>query len=490
MLFRSCADDLVQYKGGMGFLYCPGRRLLCTLEIFYPKQRFERETLLAFFASVSCSSNVAPEAPLNIIIIGLEPLGTRYMSLYGYPSRTTPALESFAQSGVVFRNAISPSSWTLPVFMSLFTSTYPSQHKLVNKYSVYTKDQQVLSDLRALSPRIVTLAQILQAQGYATAAFTGGAGVSKDFGYDAGFDVYYETPPFGGLDELVPKAVQWLKEQTGKKTFVFIMAYDLHGRYPLSSARHKALVRKLGKKFIGDVDSYWQYREKSVDKAMPALSQKDVQSWQTWYAEKIREADEKIGRFFRTLQDQGVFDHTVVVVTAGSGNEFYEHGKFDHGHSLYDELIKVPLIMRIPGVGKTAVEGQVRIIDVMPTLLDLARIVPDERVKRQMQGVSLLPMLRGKPLPLDAFSETDYLYNTFKRSLRTSDAWKFIYSLDSGDRELYDLKTDPLERRNLVESEPARAYELEQRLFDWMHSMGTDRHAHWKLLKRVLQTSQ
>ena len=82
--YGACADDLVQYKGGMGFLYCPGRRLLCTLEIFYPKQRFERETLLAFFASVSCSSNVAPEAPLNIIIIGLEPLGTRYMSLYGF----------------------------------------------------------------------------------------------------------------------------------------------------------------------------------------------------------------------------------------------------------------------------------------------------------------------------------------------------------------------------------------------------------------------
>ncbi len=404
----------------------------------------------------------------NLIIIAFDPLGANHLKMCGYSRDTAPNLDAFASRGFLFRNAVSPSSWTLPVFMSWFTSLYPSRHKVVNKYSLFTEQKQELSNLQKLAPGAVTLARVMKDNGYATAGFTGDAGLEGVFGYREGFDVYYDKTVFGGFDLVFPMAAQWLKEHGSERFFLFVQGYDVHGKFDNGTDFKSAFADpSYAGKYRGTPDEYWQLRNDSLEGSLPAMSGKDLQFWRDWYDGKIFESDKKLGVFLAALESMGLLDRSIVVISSASGNEFYEHGGFDHGYSLYDELIRVPLVIRIPGVQGRIIEQQVRTIDIMPTVLDILGISGGENIRKQMQGVSLVPFMKGQPLGLSAFSETDYLLHTFKRSLRTSDGWKLIYTVETEKRELYNLNTDPGETVNCLYTEPVKAYELEQEFWDW-----------------------
>ncbi|MDD2703410.1 MAG: sulfatase [Candidatus Omnitrophica bacterium] len=467
--YGACVDELIRYRGVSAFIYAADRKTLFRVELFYPKEHFDKERALAVLRSFSERERTPGELVdyrgCNLIIIGFDPLGANHLKLYGYERDTAPNLDAFARESVLFRNAVSPSSWTLPVFMSWFTSLYPSQHKVVNKYSFTGGKRQVYSNLQKLSPGTVTLAQVLKNDGYATAGFTGDAGVEGIFGYSQGFDVYYDKTAFGGFSLVFPKALQWLKKHRGEKVFLFIQAYDVHGRYKHEkNFRNKFADPSYKGKYRGTPAEYWQLRNESLENKPLALAEEDVQFWKDWYDGKIYEADKKLGAFLDELRGMGLYDNTIIVVSSASGNEFYEHRRFDHGYSLYDELIRVPLIIKIPGIEGKIIPEQVRTVDIMPTVLDLLGVGVGETTEKQMRGVSLVPFVHGESLKLDAFSETDYLLYSFKRSLRTSDGWKFIYSLESGERELYNLNIDPSETRNLADEEPQKALELEKEL--------------------------
>ncbi|MDD5669423.1 MAG: sulfatase-like hydrolase/transferase [Candidatus Omnitrophica bacterium] len=403
--------------------------------------------------------------------MGFDPLGANHLKMYGYSRETSPNLEAFSRDGFLFKNAVSPSSWTLPVFMSWFTSLYPSQHRVVNKYSSFDEKKEVYSNLQELSPGTVTLAQILKNNGYATAGFTGGAGMDGVFGYSQGFDRYYDKTTFGGFDLVFPMAIEWLKEHKKGKFFLFIHGYDVHGRYKNDkNFKNKFADPMIKSKYQGTPEEYWQLRNESLEDKPFNLNGEDVQFWRNWYDGKIYEADQKVGRFLEQIQALGLADNTVIIISSASGNEFYEHKRFDHGYSLYDELIRIPLIIKIPGIQGKIIPEQVRTLDIMPTVMDVLGISSDAAVKQQMRGVSLVPFMKGKPVRLDAFSETDYLLHTFKRSVRKSDGWKFIYTQETDERELYNLNDDPQESNNLIDREPDKAYELERELMRWRSS--------------------
>lgn len=428
----------------------------------------------------------------NVLFVSFDALQAAHTSCLGYFRKTTPTIDSFAEGGFLFKNAVAQASWTVPSTMSYMTSLYPSQHRVVNKYSTYTEDEKVISNLENLSPGVITLAEVLKENGYLTGGFTGDAGVGAKFGFGSGFDVYFEGAVFSGMDTSIPEAVKWLKVNHQKRFFMFLHGYDCHGQFdpPDGFTREFVDPPYAGPLKGGKIEES-VFREDGLENKPVELTDEDVRFWRALYDEKIKDVDERFAEFIQELRALGVLEKTIVVLFSDHGTEFYEHKKFDHGFSLYDELIRVPIIFWLPDTkGGVKISDQVRAIDVMPTLLDLLGVKVSDKVKKQMQGISLLPLMNGTHIELPAYSETDYRYYAFKRSIRTPDGFKFIYSLDTNVGELYDLNNDPGETQNLVEKEKRIAYELEQKLFAWMKSMGQDENYHKKLLKGVLKIKE
>lgn len=412
----------------------------------------------------------------NVVFVSFDALQAAHTSCLGYPKKTTPTIDGFAAKGFLFTQAIAQSSWTVPSSMSWFTSMYPSEHKVVNKYSTYTENEKILTDLSKLSPNVITLTEMLKKNGYVTGGFTGDAGVSAKFGFGKGFDAYVDDKKFAGMDHSVPPAIAWLRQNKDKKFFMFLHGYDSHGQYdPPNGYTRRFVDFKYKGPLKGGKEEQGRFREEGLEKGSMQLTKEDVRFWRALYDEKISDADARFREFVEELKKLGLLEKTIIIITADHGTEFYEHKRFDHGFSLYEELIHVPLVIYLPGIpGGKKIKDQVRGIDIMPTILAFLKIIPDPNVQKQMRGVSLIPLLEGKRLELTAFSETDYRLYAHKRSIRKPDGWKFIYSLDTKTKELYDLNKDPAEQHNVVETEKRRAYELEQELFKWLLAMKTD----------------
>ena len=413
----------------------------------------------------------------NVILVSFDALQAAHVGSLGYNRNVTPTIDAMAKSGFNFTNNISTASWTVPASMTWFTGVYPSEHRLINKFSVFNPPNNVLSNLKKLSPELVTLAEVLKANGYATGGFTGNAGVSGFFGYDQGFDKYFfEKGKFGSMGVSIPKALEWLKENNGKKFFMFLHGYDIHGQgIPEGGFDYRFVDKGYDKKFTGSKEEQEALREEGLEKGAASLRPEDVKFWRAIYDEKIQRTDAMFKKFLEAYEKMGLMDKTIFVLTSDHGTEFYEHKRFDHGFSLYNELIHVPLVIKLPKIkaGKV-IKDQVSSLDVMPTILDLLDVKMPEKAAKQLRGQSLAPAFKGKSVAKDVYSETDYRQYTYKRSITTKDGWKFIYTLENKSRELYNLKKDPQELTNLVEKEPKRSYELEQKLFAHFKAIGHD----------------
>ncbi len=413
----------------------------------------------------------------NVILVSFDALQAAHVHSLGYPKPVTPTIDAMAKEGFNFANNISAASWTVPASMTWFTGVYPSEHRLTNKFSVYDPPNTRLSNLKELSPNLVTLAEVFKRNGYITGGFTGNAGVSGGFGFGQGFDTYFfEKGKFGSMDASIPKALEWLKENKGKKFFMFLHGYDMHGQnVPAEGFDYRFVDRGYDGKYGGTVKEQEALREEGLEKGAVALREEDARFWRAIYDEKIQRTDARFKRFLAELKRMGLMETTVFVLTSDHGTEFYEHKRFDHGFSLYNELIRTPLIIVLPkqSAGRV-ITDQVSSIDIMPTILDLLDIEMPLNARDQLRGSSLVPALEGKPVAKDVFSETDYRLYTYKRSLITQDGWKFIYTLENKHRELYDLQNDPGETNNVVGQETRRAYELEQKLFAFFKSIGHD----------------
>jgi len=411
-----------------------------------------------------------------------------HVSAYGYPLNTTPNLDRFVKDSILFKNAISPAPWTVPTYVSWFTSLYPSEHKVVNRFSVYNPPVTVIANLRNLTPSAVTLAEIMKQNGYSTVGFTGDAGARGAQGNSLGFDIYVDTPVgFNGFDYSEPLALNWIRNNTGKKFFMFLHGYDAHGQYDMKNFTRKFVDFNYTGKFKGTVQEQAALREEGLAYGNVNVTDDDVRFWRAWYDEKIYDADGRFGRFVDGLRELGLLNKTIIIVASDHGTEFYEHKRFDHGHTLYQELIHVPLIIRAPGFnGVREVSSQVSTLDIMPTVLQMVGIQPNEAVKAQMKGINLIPAMKGKDVSRDVYSETDYRLYTHKRSIITTDGWKFILTLAESPnkrnvKELYNLNADPHETNNLIDSEPRIVYELEQKLLKHLKDIGTDIEGPWEV---------
>jgi arylsulfatase A-like enzyme len=413
-------------------------------------------------------------ANLNVIVISLDALRYDRTGFGGNTDGLTPNLDAFAEEAVVFHDATSAAPWTLPSHMSIWTARWPSIHQVTNKLSPLSGGKMVET---SLSAGIETYPDLLIRSGRKAAAFTGGAGVQNKYGFGRDFDVYLDDRYFGGLDYSIPAAVDWLKANGDKPFFLFLHGYDVHGQYDLPESTRSSIAYSGA--MDGSIEEQAKLREQGLANItapgepahlLGVLSETDTEYLENVYDLKVKTADERMGQFVSQLKTMGLYDKSVIIVLSDHGDEFMDHDGVDHGSTLYQEQLHVVSMIRFPGYGRRQdIRSPVRTLDLFPTVFDALGLQGPARVN----GQSLVPLLQGEELPLDVYAETDYRLFVHQRMVREGE-YKLILDLLDGKREMFNLKLDPTEQKEISSSEPRRTYEMEQKLRRWMDSSKTN----------------
>ncbi len=430
------------------------------------------QRLLVLFGLAWLLSGCADSPPRarNLLFITIDTLRADRLGIYGYARPTSPSLDAFAREAVVFDNAQAHSTWTLPSVASIMTSLYPSSHGCTRSDS-------------ALDPSFLTLGELLQDAGFRTAAVTNHVFLSGRHGMSQGYEHFDdELVPQGKAGEgreafkrlqdavtsdlISDRGIAWLRqtreEDSGQRWLLWLHYFDPHQAYQVHEGFQSGL---------------------------------DLSSPSDRYDGEIAFTDHHVGRVLDELAALGLSDDTAVVIVADHGEEFGEHGFKDHGWNLFREALRAPLLMRAPGIEPGRVGEVVRLVDVLPTALDLLGVpLPPAR-----EGTSLLPALRGQSAPrgLPALAELALRPGHIADSVQVGD-WKlildysgaldattgmratgpfagplFLREADQVSRApeeatslLFDLRSDTSETRNVAEEQPAIAAQLKVQLLD------------------------
>lgn len=408
--------------------------------------------LLLFVMDCAPPSSGPPSLP-NLILISIDTLRADHLSAYGYERLTSPSIDALAAESVLFENAFSQSPKTASSHMTIMTGLYPEAHGLVNWDEV--RNQR-------LAVGVPTLADSLRAAGYRTEAYTWGGNVRAELGFDRGFDVYEHSRE--AVFAEAARALERFAADPAMPFFLFLHTYQVHDPYappaefadrfvePDYSGRIPSSAEELGEA-IGGKRSWWRRHLAYWERVDPG-SAEDLQRLRDLYDAAIAFVDGQIGAFLSRLGPLGLESDTVVILLSDHGEEFLEHGRLLHD-SLFQEVLHVPLMIRFPdGDGALAprrVTNLVRLVDLTPTILDHLQLPIPPRV----QGTSLMPMLRGDndgPLVVPSQWSTSGM-----QAVRVGH-WKYVR--DPRSSLLFDLSTDPFERRNLVAQHPERARRL------------------------------
>ncbi|HEX9185991.1 MAG TPA: sulfatase [Vicinamibacteria bacterium] len=375
------------------------------------------------------------EAPLAVVYL-VDTLRADHTGVYGYARETTPELDAFAKDAVVFDAAVAHASWTKPSVASILTSRLPGQHRAVQ-----------LRD--ALDSSNVTIAERLDARGWATgAAIANSVIYGPESAFDRGFDVFAglhgdddQRSKLVGADVVVDAALAFLRSRQGLPTFLYVHTMDPHVPY--------APPPPFDRMFEPHPTEGHPAQDPRTDYKEPLDRERMVAQ----YDGDIAFGDREFGRFVRELKAAGLYDDALVVFLSDHGEEFLDHGLWLHGRSLFDELIRVPLVVKLPGnrgAGRRVAE-QVQGIDVMPTVLEAMGVpLPGDLVgqplQRAIEGVS-----KARPA-LAEISHRGFVAH----GVRT-EGDKFIRRFSPDDDELYfDLRNDPRERTSLAAQHPQR----------------------------------
>jgi arylsulfatase A-like enzyme len=388
------------------------------------------------------------------VLISVDTLRPDHLGAYGYARATSPRLDALGRQGAVFENAFTPSPWTLPSHTSMLTGLYPSHHGLTNH------------DLR-LADGTVSLASLLDAAGFATAAYVNCHNLSERYDFDDGFDDFLYVRE--RADSIAPsrlitdRAIRWLDAHRGEPTFVFLHYYDVHSDYR-SYDEFETLFRSHYEGIAdGTTDQMLAHRRGEV-----AMDARDVAHLVDLYDAGIRQMDTELGRLLDFLDEEGLADETLLLLTSDHGEEFLEHGQLLHGRTQYEEVLRIPLLVRGPGVpAGLRIETTVSLIDLLPTVLATV----GAPLLASADGVDLSPLWRGKNdlATRVLFGEADHYRNQHDetRSVRRG-RFKLIYNRATRERSLYDLETDPGERRDLAAEHPELAQALMAGLREFM----------------------
>jgi arylsulfatase A-like enzyme len=399
----------------------------------------------------ACSEPASRDAPArNLLFISIDTLRADHLGLYGYERPTSPRLDAFAQDAVVFDSAQAHSAWTLPSFASMMTSLYSATH------ACWNFDSQ-------LDKSFLTLAEILRREEFDTGAVASHVFLGKRHGLHQGFDDFDDELVLGLNDShaaitspvVTDKGIAWLDAHadSGQRFFFWLHYFDPHDLYQ----PHEGISERFGTE--ADIDLY---------------------------DGEIAYTDRELGRLLDAVDRLGLYDNTVIVVVADHGEQFRDHGNSRHGRDLHRETVRVPLLIRAPGLPPRRVLPTVRLVDLMPTLLELLdvpapRVIEGLSVTRLMAGLpqAALPALSELSLRPDfradslAFGRWKLIVDHVGASTRNNDDRSLVIIDEQGLRQfplgdpvqqLFDLETDLLEQHDVAALHPDVVAELRERM--------------------------
>ncbi|QQR89144.1 MAG: sulfatase [Myxococcales bacterium] len=369
----------------------------------------------------------------NVVLLIIDTLRADKLKPYNKNSRVqTPVLDTVSDQGAVFTQAHSPENWTKPSVASILTSLYPESHR--------TKQME-----SKLSESALLISEIYRKAGYRTGSFIANGHVSDRFGFKQGWDYYtnyIREKKISDAEHVFTEASKWIEKNKDNQFFAFIQTIDPHVPYDPPGE----FLQLYDKQDYSGPISPRNTSQNQVDasRGKIELSSRDKARLAALYDAEISYHDHHLGEFIEKLKAWGVYDDTVFVITADHGEEFGDHGKYGHGHSVYEELLHVPLSFRFPGVvpKKIAVPHTVSTLDIGPTLLELSGI----KEPPTMEGHSLWPYMNQLEPARPSVAFSDFLDN---RRVITAGRWKLIQRGGRGDASLFDLKTDPAEQHEL-----------------------------------------
>jgi choline-sulfatase len=350
----------------------------------------------------------SPQGP-NVLIVVADALRADHLGCYGYPKPTSLNIDRFAEEGVVFEKAMANAPWTKPAIASLFTSLYPHQHG-----TLYMLDR--------LENSCLTLAEVFRNENYSTLGIQKNFCVDRRFNFDQGFQVFKDA--FGQPDDVVLDTWNdWIQKNRARRFFAYLHFMNTHVPFGSQSEFDKRFI--IGENIGVDVRILTRL----------GLSEEDKSHLKNLYDESIVTFDRHFKTILETLNGLKLLDNTIVVLTADHGEELWDHGSFEHGHTLYNELLHVPLIIRYPSrLPNKRIPYRVQSFDLFPSLLGLAEI----ETGAETQGINFIPYLKADQDPADRelFFE-GILFGAEKKAVLKY-GWKLIENTGEKNPKAFD----------------------------------------------------
>lgn len=430
----------------------------------------------AYHNVVGCTKKITGEQkqPKNLVFVSIDTLRADHLGCYDYARPTSPRLDAYAKTGVIFRNTTSASSWTIPSHLTMFTGLSPVTHGYID-FEIF----------RRLNGKAETMAKTFAMNGFRTGAFTGGGFVGTRHGIDMGFQTF-ETHGTR-FENNLKAAEKWLDGVGKQPFFLFLHGFNVHWPYsPPAQYRNRFIEG-----YSGD------YNLDNFKPELPRPSDADVKLVVSQYDSEIAYVDDLLGDFLDQLKARGILQDTLVVITSDHGEEFYEHGGRDHIQTLYTELLHVPWIMFGPSISASVKWDQVGTIDLLPTILSIFSLKTDAPI----QGKNRLEVLSQEKAPLDdeIISYTGFSSYPYHLASIKTKRWKLVHNQLTGMEdvkpdeqrkakftflvekrkgeylELFDLDADPMEQNNIADQQPEMAQNLFGKLNDYTALYGKDK---------------
>ena len=392
----------------------------------------------------------------NVLVFSVDTLRADHLGCYGYERATSPRIDAIAKDGVLFEHVVAPAPWTLPSYGSLFTGCSPAVHRAgvnTDKEDRFGRDEDgSKKGLEVLRNDLPTLAETLAAAGWSTAGFQANSFLRAKNGLARGFDryVFYQYRSDFGAE----LATKWIEKHRSRPWFCFLHVMDVHQPY----APPPPYDTKFSEYSFAEVVDYPPNIDELRARAPDATTRKLLVDE---YDGAIASIDERIGLVLDRLKGLGELDRTLVVIHSDHGEEFWEHGGYEHGHAEHEEVLHVPLVLRMPGKlpKGSRIAPRVRGIDVMPTVIALLGIQSPASV----EGKSLLPLVEGKSeAPRECISEAT-LHGPREIKALTSGTERLTLA-GNVPGVLFDLASDPGETLDKRSGRTERAKEMEERL--------------------------